>query len=165
MEFEKRMHEHEIIVRESRVSLIIAMALLVSVAIYAGIARFVHVRPVLPFPTVYTLWQVFNIIAVVVSILVLAVRRTIYFSPRLIPEGATLTDLLLRWRAIDIVLMSLAEAVAILGLIVTLLGMPFGRTFHFFVAGFLLILILMPIPWKVRDKLNNFETHAGTRPH
>ena len=39
--------------------------------------------------------------------------------------------------------------------------MPFARTFHFFVSGFLLTMILMPITWKVRDKIRNFEKYAG----
>ncbi|MBU4405266.1 MAG: hypothetical protein KKG79_06620, partial [Acidobacteria bacterium] len=73
----------------------------------------------------------------------------------------TLTALLQRWRTIDIVLLSFAEVIAIFGLVITLLGMPFARTFHFFVSAFLLTMILMPIPWKVKDKIRNFEKYAG----
>ena len=79
--------------------------------------------------------------SIVLIIVVLAVRKTIYFSPRLVREDFTLAALLQRWRIIDIVLLSFAEVIAIFGLVITLLGMPFARTFHFFVSGFLLTMI------------------------
>jgi len=39
--------------------------------------------------------------------------------------------------------------------------MPYARTFHFFVSGFLLTMINMPITFKVRDKIRMFEKYAG----
>ena len=86
-------------------------------------------------------WNVLNIVSIVLIIVVLAVRKTIYFSPRLVREDFTLTALLQRWRTIDIILLSFAELIAMFGLVITLLGMPFARTFHFFVSGFLLTMI------------------------
>ncbi len=61
--------------------------------------------------------------------------------------------MLQKWRTVDIVLLAAAETVPIMGLVVSLLGAPFGRIFHFFVASGLLIIILMPIGLKVRSKL------------
>jgi hypothetical protein len=164
MEFERKMRERNVIVRESKSGMVIALSLLASVAVYTAIARLIHFGMRLSMHQLQDLWQVFNIIALAVVVLVLAIRRTIYFSPRLANEHSTLQDLLRRWRQIDIALMALAEGVALLGLAITALGMPFRQTFHFFVAAFILIMVLMPIAWKVRDKLNNFENHAGKRP-
>ena len=106
-------------------------------------------------------WSILNIVSIMLIIAVLAVRKTIYFSPRLVREDFTLAALLQRWRVIDIVLLSFAEVIAIFGLVITLLGMPFARTFHFFVSGFLLTMINMPITFKVRDKIRMFEKYAG----
>ncbi len=141
-------------------TMIISLSLLASIAVYTLIA-YLHRGSFLASRRVRDAWSVLNIVAIVLIIVVLAVRKTIYFSPRLVREDFTLTALLQRWRTIDIVLLSFAELIAIFGLVITLLGMPFARTFHFFVGGFLLTMILMPIPWKVKDKIRNFEKYAG----
>jgi hypothetical protein len=159
-EFEKQKVEREVIHRESRVTMIISLSLLASIAIYTLIA-YLHRGSFLASRQVRDAWSIMNIVAIVLIIMVLAVRKTIYFSPRLVREDFSLTALLQRWRIIDIVLLAFAELIAIFGLVITLLGMPFARTFHFFVGGFLLTMILMPIPWKVKDKIRNFEKYAG----
>jgi hypothetical protein len=159
-EFEKQKVEREVIHRESHVTMIISLSLLASIAIYTLIA-YLHRGSFLASRQVRDAWSVMNIVAIVLIIMVLAVRKTIYFSPRLVREDFSLTALLQRWRTIDIVLLSFAELIAIFGLVITLFGMPFARTFHFFVGGFLLTMILMPIPWKVKDKIRNFEKYAG----
>jgi len=159
-EFEKQKVERELIRQQSRVTMIISLSLLVSIAIYALVAFLLpggwHTSK-----AVRDAWSALNIVAIVLIIVVLAVRKTIYFSPRLVRDDFTLAALLQRWRAIDIILLSFAELIAIFGLVITLLGMPFARTFHFFVSAFLLTMILMPIAWKVRDKIRNFEKYAG----
>ncbi len=159
-EFEKQKEARTLISRESRVTMIFSFSLLASIAVYALIAYLFkggfHFSK-----TVYNAYGILNVVAIVLVIMVLAVRRTIYFSPRLIHEDATLTALLRRWRTIDIVLLSFSELIALFGLVITLLGMPFVRTFHFFVAAFLLAMILMPMEWKVRDKIRNFEKYSG----
>jgi len=159
-EFEKQKVEREVIRKESHLTMIISLSLLASIAIYTLIA-YLHRGSFLASRSVRDGWNVLNIVAIVLIIVVLAVRKTIYFSPRLVREDFTLTVLLQRWRTIDIVLLSFAELIAIFGLVITFLGMPFARTFHFFVGGFLLTMILMPITWKVKDKIRNFEKYAG----
>jgi len=159
-EFEKQKVEREVICKESHLTMIISLSLLASIAIYTLIA-YLHRGSFLASRSVRDGWNVLNIVAIVLIIVVLAVRKTIYFSPRLVREDFTLTVLLQRWRTIDIVLLSFAELIAIFGLVITFLGMPFARTFHFFVGGFLLTMILMPITWKVKDKIRNFEKYAG----
>jgi hypothetical protein len=159
-EFEKQKQERELIRQESRITMIISLSMLASIAAYTLIAYlFGSGRP--PGKVVNNIWNVFSIVSVILIIIVLAVRKTIYFSPRLVKEDFTLTDLLRRWRTIDIVLLAFAEAIAIMGLVSTLMGMPFARTFHFFVGGFLLTMINMPISFKVRDKIRTFEKYAG----
>jgi hypothetical protein len=167
-EFEKQRIEREHIRRESRLTMIISLAMLASIAVYTLVA---YLYPALVrSPSAGTFragqgvreaWNILNIIAIMLIIAVLAVRKTIYFSPRLVRDDFTLAALLQRWRIIDIVLLSLAELIALFGLVITLLGMPFQHTFHFFVAGFLLALINMPVTFKVRDKIRMFEKYAG----
>jgi len=159
-EFEKQKVEREIIRKESRLTMIISLSLLVSIAAYALVA-YLHQGGWQTSKGVRDAWNVMNIVSIMLIIMVLAVRKTIYFSPRLVREDFTLTALLQRWRVIDIVLLSFAEVIAIFGLVITLLGMPFARTFHFFVSAFLLAMINMPITWKVKDKIRNFEKYAG----
>ncbi len=159
-EFEKQKVEREIIRKESRLTMIISLSQLASVAACTLIA-YLHRGSFLTSRGVREAWNVLNIVSIVLIIMVLAVRKTIYFSPRLVRDDFSLTALLQRWRTIDIVLLSFAELIAIFGLVITWLGMPFARTFHFFVGAFLLTMILMPITWKVKDKIRNFEKYAG----
>jgi len=159
-EFEKQKVERETIRRESRLTMIVSLSLLASIFAYTLIA-YLQRGGWQTSRGVRDAWNVLNIVSIVLIIMVLAVRKTIYFSPRLVREDFSLSALLQRWRVIDIILLSFAEAIALFGLVITLLGMPFARTFHFFVSGFLLAMILMPIPWKVKDKIRNFEKYAG----
>ena len=159
-EFEKQKQERALIRQESRITMIVSLSLLASIVIYGVIAYLLKGSFMIP-RGVQDAWGILNVAAIMLIIIVLAVRKTIYFSPRLVKDDYTLTALLRRWRTIDIVLLSFAEIIALFGLVITLLGMPFVRTFHFFVAAFLLTMILMPIPWKVRDKIRNFEKYAG----
>lgn len=159
-EFEKQKQERILIRQESRITMIISLSLLLSIVVY-GLIAYLHKGGFRFSRGVYNAYSILNVVAIVLVIMVLAVRKTIYFSPRLVRDDYTLTDLLRRWRTIDIVLLSFGELIALFGLVITLLGMPFVRTFHFFVAAFLLTMILMPIPWKVKDKIRNFEKYAG----
>lgn len=159
-EFEKQKLEREVIRKESRLTMIISLSFLASVIAY-GLVAYLQPERWQTSRVVRDAWSVLNIVSIMLIIVVLAVRKTIYFSPRLVRDDFTLSVLLQRWRTIDIVLLSFAEIIAIFGLVITLLGMPFARTFHFFVSAFLLTMILMPITWKVKDKIRNFEKYAG----
>jgi F0F1-type ATP synthase membrane subunit c/vacuolar-type H+-ATPase subunit K len=159
-EFEKQKIERELIRKESRLTMVISLSLLASIAVYALVAYLIPHGWQTP-RLVRDAWSILNIVAIMLIIGVLAVRKTIYFSPRLVRDDFTLGALLQRWRTIDIILLAIAELIGIFGLVVTLLGMPFARTFHFFVAAFLLTMINMPIAFKVRDKIRTFEKYAG----
>ncbi len=99
-------------------------------------------------------YDMINLIVIVMMVVILGIRRSIYYSPRFVQDGATLEQVLKKWRGIDIVLLAVAETIPICGLVVTWLGMPFDKTFHFFVAGALLMIILMPVGIKMRSKLS-----------
>ncbi len=159
-EFEKQKEERRVIREESRLTMIISLSMLASIIVYTLIA-YVFKSGWQTSRGVRDAWNVLNIVSIMLIIIVLAVRKTIYFSPRLVRDDFTLSALLQRWRTIDIVLLSFAEVIALFGLVITLLGMPFARTFHFFVGGFLLTMINMPISFKVRDKIRTFEKYAG----
>lgn len=152
-EIEKRYHERQIIVAETKTTIIIALAMMASVFIYGGIAYFYKGKPLMASKPLENIWGIINIVVIMMMVFILAIRRTIYYSKRLIKENFTLTDVLRQWRRIDIALMALAETIPLVGLITAILGMPFEQTFHFFVAGALLMLILMPVGIKVRSKL------------
>ncbi len=159
-EFEKQKIERDLIRKESRVTMIVSQALLASIAAYTLVAYlFGSGRP--PGRTINDAWGILNIVSIMLIIGVLAVRKTIYFSPRLVRDDFTLGALLQRWRTIDIILLAIAELIGLFGLAITLMGMPFARTFHFFVGAFLLTMINMPIAFKVRDKIRTFEKYAG----
>jgi hypothetical protein len=159
-EFEKQKIERDLIRRESRLTMIVSLAMLASIAAMA-LAAWLPGGHWRTSRGVRDAWSVLNIVSIMLIIVVLAVRKTIYFSPRLVRDDFTLAALLQRWRTIDIILLSFAEVIAVFGLVITLLGMPFARTFHFFVSGFLLTMINMPIAFKVRDKIRTFEKYAG----
>lgn len=162
--FESDLKETEIIARESNLTRIVGLAILSSILIYGLVAYFFKPGEALPSRAIQDIWGIFNVIAIFLIVVVLGVRRSIYFSPRLIREDFNLVTLLKRWQVIDIVLMSGAEAIAIMGLVARLLGMPFARTFHFFVSSALVVLILMPFTFKVRDKVRTFAKNAGKYP-
>jgi hypothetical protein len=144
-EIEKRYEEHKSIKQETRPTIIISLALLVSVGIYTALAGLIEFKPMVDKYSLKNAYDIINLIVIVLIIIVLAVRRSIYYSPRFIPGDATLTRVLQKWRSIDIVLLALAEIIPICGLVITILGMPFHRTYHFFLGGALLMIILMPV--------------------
>ncbi len=160
-ELEKRYKERQVIKKETRTATIVALAMLFSVMLYALAAYFIKIEPVIEMEKLENITGAVNLIVIMVMIGVLAIRRTIYYSPRLIREDFSLTQVLQKWRKIDIVMLSVTEIIPIVGMIITFLGMPFKRTFHFFVASALLMFILMPMGVKVRSKLSILrQTHT-----
>ena len=108
-EFEKQKEERELIHQESRLHHDHQPVLAGSPSpIYALIA-YLHRGSFRFSKGVYDAYSILNVVAIVLVIMVLAVRKTIYFSPRLVHDDFTLTALLRRWRTIDIVLLSFGE--------------------------------------------------------
>ncbi|MCU0287735.1 MAG: hypothetical protein MUF15_15250 [Acidobacteria bacterium] len=162
-EIEKRYEEQKLIKEETRITILLSIALLVTVGIYTAMAYFIKIGPIIDdIEGLKNVSDMINLIVIVLMIMILGIRRTIYYSSRFIKEDFTLTDVLRKWRTIDIMLLATAEIIPLCGLVLTWLGMPFNRTFHFFVAGAALVIILMPVPIKVRSKLGILrKTHSN----
>lgn len=152
-QYEKSMKERRVIKEETRISMLLGISILLSVISMGVIAYLVKPGTKMSLTALENLIAIFNIVTVMLMVVMLAVRKTIYYSPRFIKDGFTLRQVLEKWRLIDITLLSLNESIAIMGLIIAFLGMPFNRTFHFFVGSTLLTIILMPMGIKVRSKL------------
>ena len=151
--YEKELNEREIIKRETKASLLVGIACLVSTLIYALMARYVKIEVDIGQNLRENIYGVLIFVIILIMIAILAARKTLYYSPKFIKEDFTLTQVLEKWRIIDIILMAVAETIPILGLIVTFLGMPFERTWFIFLTSGLLMIILMPMGIKVRSKL------------
>jgi hypothetical protein len=151
---EKIREERKLIKQETRITIIISLALLVSVGIYALLAYFIKIRPpLMDNELLEKVYGIVNLIVIMMMVIILGIRRSIYYSPRFIREDFTLTQVLQRWRIIDIILLAVAETIPICGMVISFLGMPFNRTFHFFLASALVMIIIMPGGLKVRSKL------------
>jgi len=159
-EFERKQIENELIRRETRSTLWYSLGIILTILIYTAIAYLIHPSGK-PSGKIVNAWQISNIIAIVLVAVVLAVRRTIYFSPRLLKGEAKLSLILKKWCSIDRKMLLFGELMGGLGLVLTLLGMPWKHTSHFFVAAILVTMVLMPIPWKVKDKIRYFEKFIG----
>ena len=157
-EYDKFTENNEIIKKETRTTVLISLSMVASVIVYALISYYlteikksvlVKISP----ENLQNIFNVLNIIAILMVVAVLAVRKTIYYSRKTIKDDFTLVQVMQKWRSIDIILIAIGESISILGLVISLAGIPFGRSFHFFVTSVLVILIIMPMNWKVRDKL------------
>ena len=122
----------------------ISIAMLMSVAIMGIISYLSLFSLEIQSILVKKIYSIFNILAVCHILLILILRKKVYFSKRLTQGNLDTRQILKKWMVIDIILMALSEQIAIYGLILSLFGMPFDRLFHFFVTSALLILILMP---------------------
>ncbi len=152
---------NDIIKRESRVTVIISLVFLFTVGLYfiLSVYAFSKINIKMDKKSVDNLFQILNVIAIVEIIIILAVRKTIYFSEKIIKKEMNLSQILNKWRSIDIILLAIGESISIYGLVLVIMGMPIGRTFHFFVASALVILIIMPMNWKVRDKIRTLQRY------
>ncbi len=152
---------NNIIKEESRTTTIISLVLLTTVVIYFFLSMYVlsSLKMKVDKRMVDNLFQILNIISVVEIIIILAIRRTIYFSSKFIKSDMSLIEILRKWRSIDIALLAIAESISIYGIILTIMGLPIIKTFQFFVASALVILIIMPVNWKVRDKIRTLQRY------
>lgn len=153
---------NQIIKDDTKKTILISLSMVLSVIIYALISifltknhnfRIIQLKP----EELHTIFNILNILAIMMVVVILAVRKTIYYSPRFVKDNMSLKQIMGTWKSLDLILLTLGEAISILGLIITFLGIPFSRSFHFFVTSILVILIIMPVNWKVRDKLKILE--------
>lgn len=126
---------------------------LLAVALCTALARFITIGVMLPPKTRETLFGIFILAIIMIMVAILAARKTIYYSSRLIRDDFTLTQVLRKWKTIDRTLISITGVIPVMGLILTWLGLPFSRTWFIFLVSALLLIILMPMDIKVRGKL------------
>jgi hypothetical protein len=160
-QYERSLEERKIIKAETKNTIKISVAMMFSVLCMALVAYFVKTKPILSRNALEGLWNIFNIVIVMLTVIILAVRKTIYYSPKIIKEDFTLTQILRKWRTLDLILIAVAEIIPIMGLVISFLGMSFSYTYHYFVASGLLMVILMPIGLKVRSKLTELKKHTS----
>lgn len=158
-DFKKDQEERSLIKTETRTARTIALYMLASIALLALAACLVkidfHIKPELR-ENVY--WALIFII-VLILIVILSVRKTIYYSPKFIKDGDSLVEILRKWKKIDIFLLSVGAIIPILGLLITWLGLSFERTGFIFLVSAILMVILMPVGIKVRGKLDILRKH------
>ena len=120
----------------------VQVAMLISIGLYAFIAQGYGPAPREVSPAfIYTMAAL--AIFVIGPILVV---RGIFVKPaeRALQENPENAVALNRWRAGYIVTFALSEAVALYGVVLRFVGIPFSQVIPFFVAGFILMLFFGP---------------------
>lgn len=152
-EFERDREERRAIKKETKPALRLGLIALLAVALCTALARFITIGVMIPPKTRETLFGIFILAIIMIMVAILAARKTIYYSTRLIRDDFTLTQVLRKWKTIDRTLISITGVIPVMGLILTWLGLPFSRTWFIFLVSALLLIILMPMDIKVRGKL------------
>jgi hypothetical protein len=161
-EYEKRYQERNVIKKETRNTIFISLACLVSVGIYTLIANLIKTKPMFTPDVLDKILSVANLFIVLLAIVILAMRKTIYYSPRFVKEDFTLIQVLQTWVKMDVIMLAVAEVIPILGLMLRFFGIPLKFTWVYFVAGGILMILIMPVGIKVRSKLTILrKTHTN----
>ncbi|MCP5047118.1 MAG: hypothetical protein GY940_08085 [bacterium] len=158
-EYQKRIEERKVIKKETRTSMIIGLMMIGTCLLYGLVAYLIKTKPTMTTDTEETVYGIVNLFVVLIFISILGIRKSLYYSPKLIKEDFTLTQVLQKWRTVDIILLAVSEIVPICGLVLAILGMKFEKTFHFFAGTIALIIILIPMDIKVRSKLSDLRKH------
>jgi archaellum biogenesis protein FlaJ (TadC family) len=120
----------------------VQVAMLISIGLYAFMAQGYG-----PAPKEVSLTLIYSIAALAIFVIaaILVVRR-IFVKPaeRVLQENPENTVALNRWRAGYIVTFALSEAVALYGVVLRFIGLPFSQVVSFFIAGFILMLFFGP---------------------
>jgi len=131
------------IVMESTVRILrlIQIAMIVSIILYVFIGE--RVAPVHA-PNA-ALFYAMSLVSITTIGIILVVRRTLVLqSEETLRARPTDSLALNRWRSGFIVTYALAEAQAVLGLVLRLLGFSLSQVAPFYVAGFILIIFFSP---------------------
>jgi len=158
-EFERDREERRAIRVHTRPAILVGLSALVTVAVCALLSRFITMEPLLSNRSLENIYGIVVLVIILIMVAILAVRKTVYYSSRLIREDMSIADVLRKWRTIDIILIAATEIIPLLGLALTWMGVPFGRTWFIFLVSALLLIILMPMGIKVRGKLMILRQH------
>jgi len=165
-EFEKRIEERRIAKEVTKTTIKLSLIGIAYCVVTGFItANFLQTKMQLTFIPEEKLYGIVNLFVVLTFIAVLAVRRTIYFSPKLIKESFTVQEILDKWTKIDRILLTISALIPIVGLVLTFLGLPFDKVFHLFVGPGILMVLIMPVGIKIRSKLNVLREHFPENPN
>jgi hypothetical protein len=157
--YKQRLEERKIIKQETKTTVIICFSLLFLNVVYGVAAFFIKIKPAMKQEALEKIYGIVNLGIIMLLVAVLAIRKTIYYSPKLIRPDFSIPQVLTKWKRIDLWLLIISEIIPICGLVMTFLGMPFDRNFHFFVASGILIILLTPLGIKVRSRLSILRQH------
>jgi len=153
-EYQQRIEERDLIKKEMKSANLYGLAVMILTILSGAVAYLLKIKQTLTTEKQDELYMAVSLVVVIVFVVILAVRKTIYYSPRLIKKEFTVTQVLQKWRVIDFILISIAGLIPLCGLVLTFAGMPFDRTFHLYLGPAILLLMLMPMTIKVRSKLS-----------
>lgn len=153
-DYQKRMEERQLIKKETKTTVIISVSLMIFTLVLALISYYGKFKQTMVTSELEELRNIISVVVVVVMVAILGLRRSIYYSRRLIREDFSLTQVLQKWRRIDIIMLSVASLIPVCGLVLAILGLSFDLNFHFFLGTAILMVILMPVGIKVRSKLS-----------
>src|SRR5262245_30749526 len=98
-----------------------------------------------PRNTVPIVRQALGVAGVLITVGIFAVRRTLVIpAENLLGGNAVDPGALLRWRAGYIIILALAETVAVHGLVLRFVGFGFSQVLPFFLASFILMIFFGP---------------------
>jgi len=160
-QFQKDLEQRKLIRENTRISITVGLAAIISVVIYSALAFFFTFAPsgVVKDPkTLDNIWMIVNIVVVLILVAILALRKTLYYSNRVIDPQDTLKEILVKWQKLDLILIASAEVIPLAGLVLRVMGLPFDQVYHFFAGAIILFLLLMPFGIKVRSKLQVLKT-------
>jgi len=157
--YKQRLEERKIIKQETKTTIMICLCVLGLTVILGVAASFIKIEPTMKEKALEKIYGIVNLGIIMLLIAVLAIRKTIYYSPKLIRHDFSIPQVLVKWRIIDLWLLIISEIIPISGLVMTFLGMPFDRNSHFFVASGILIILLTPFGIKVRSRLSILRQH------
>jgi len=157
--YKQRIEERKIIKQETKTTIIICFSVLFFNVILGVAAFFIKVKPVMRWESLENTYKMVNLGIVMFLIVILALRKTIYYSPKLIRPDFSIPQVLAKWKLIDLWLLGISEIIPICGLVMTFLGMSFDWTYIFFVVSCILIILLTPLGIKVRSRLSILRKH------
>jgi hypothetical protein len=157
--YKQRLEERKIIKQETKTTIIICLSVLCFNVILGVAAFFIKVKPVMKLESLENIYIMINLGIALLLIAILALRKTIYYSPKLIRPDFSIPQVLAKWKRIDLWLLAISEIIPICGLVMTFLGMTFKYNYIFFVVSVILIILLTPLGIKVRSRLSILRKH------
>jgi hypothetical protein len=161
-QFEKETKQRELIKKYTRVSKLLGMSCIFLIFFYFLITKYL-INPANPIISntdlLHNIWLIVNVAVIMIMIIILGSRRTLYYSKRVVNEKDSLAEILEKWQKIDVVLIVVAEIIPLMGVTLRILGVSFDRLFHFFVGTLFLFILLTPLGIKVRSRLTTLKKH------